>query len=68
MSPPLDRLRLSNRRDTHRLQGDVEIGHGDQTRHGDVGGEPRDQNGLQVAAAALAASLEEGLPGVWMQK
>lgn len=66
---PLDRLRLSNRGDTHRVQSDVEIRHGDQTRHGDMGGETHDQNGLQVAAAAaLAASLEEGLLGVWMQK
>lgn len=50
------------------MQGDVEVRHGDQAWHGDVGGEPRDQNGLQVAAAALAVSLEEGLLGVWMQK
>lgn len=66
--PLLGRLRASSRRDTYRVQGDVEIGHGDQTRHGDVGGEPHDQNGLQAAAATLTASFEEGLLRVWMQK
>lgn len=59
----LDHLGLSSRGDTHRVQGDIEVRHGDQTWHGDMGGEPRDQNGLQVA---LAISLEEGLLGVWM--
>lgn len=47
------------------MESDVQIGHGDQTRHSDVRGEARDQNGLQVVSVG---SPEEGLLGVWMQR
>jgi len=52
-------------RSTYRVERDVEVRHGDQTRHGEVGGGAGEEDGAQVALGADAVSPEEGLLGVW---
>lgn len=51
---------------TYRIECDVEVGHGDQTRHDDVRGVACDKNGLQIVVGGLVPP-EERLFGVWMQ-